>query len=401
MHIRINIPAWGIQEYISSLFALFPLRRNYYLNQLKKEILTFVGNRRVYLLSSGRFGAYAAIKQLGLLHPRIAIPAYVCPSVIEAVRLAGAEPFFIDVEESSICFNREILVKTIRQGQVDAILAPNTYGLDQDFRFLMDLGLPVIEDAAYQAGYKMQDSDTACGLRCSTGIWSFNFKALTSVGGGVLFSREPIRELENLPRPYLNQSQMSRYINYLVRSILRTAIPKKMPGAIPPTFYDFQEIRPSHLHFSRSGMSNLQAAIALTQWKKRESIFERQIRHGKMLQKAVDENSVLSMLNEQKKGALVHLFPILLNIRASHCSDAVLKFRQILYQQSIQTENPYPIGHVRPDTHPNVYNLVSRLILLPCNASLKVEHMRKIARALAAASEKISKQYKQQSAGII
>lgn len=59
-----------------------------------------------------------------------------------------------------------------------------------------------------------------------------------------------------------------------------------------------------------------------------------------MLQKAVDENSVLSMLNEQKKGALVHLFPILLNIRASHCSDAVLKFRQILYQQSIQAENP-------------------------------------------------------------
>lgn len=394
MHIRINIPAWGMQEYLGSLCGLLPWKRDYYLNQLEKEIHAFVGNRRVYLLSSGRFGVLAAIKQLGLPHPRIAVPAYVCPSVIEAIRQAGAEPVFIDIEENSIRFHRDALTRMIQQGRIDAILAPNTYGLDQDFCFLTDCGLPVIEDAAYQAGYKAQDSDGPCGLRCPVGIWSFNFKALTSVGGGVLFSNKPISELENLPHPYLDRSLASRYVNYLIRSILRTAIPKSLPGGRPPTSYNLQEIRQSLLYLSQTGMSNLQAAIALAQWKNRMTIFDRQIQNAKMLQEVVAENPVFSLLKNQEKGAMVHLFPILLNVSASHQNEAVLEFRQFLYQQSIQTETPYPVGHVRPDTYASVYNLVSKMILLPCNASLKERHMKMICQAVTAASYRILQKYK-------
>lgn len=401
MHIRINIPAWGIQEYLGSLCSLLPLRRDGYLNHLKKEIQTFVGNRRVYLLSSGRFGVFAAIKQLGLMHPRIAVPAYVCPSVLAAIRQAEAEPIFVDVEEHSIRFHRDALTRAIQQSRIDAILAPNTYGFDQDFQLLKDCGLPVIEDAAYQAGYKAQDSDRPCGLRGPVGVWSFNFKALTSVGGGVLVSREPVRDLENLVHPYLNRSLASRYVNYLLRSILRTAIPKRLPGARPPTSYDLREIRPSLLHLSQSGMSNLQAAIALAQWKNREAIFDRQFQNAKMLQEVVAENPVLSLLKNQEKGAVVHLFPILLNVSASHQNEAVLEFRQFLYQQSIQTETPYPIGHVQPDTHPSVYTLFSRLILLPCNASLKERHMNLICQAVTAASHRIRKKYKPETSNPI
>ncbi len=397
MHIRINIPSWSIGEYGRSLCGLLPLRRDYYLNQLKNEIQAWAENRRVYLLSSGRFGVLAAIKQLGLPHPRVAVPAYVCPSVIEAIRQAGADPVFIEIEENSIRFDRELLASKIHRGQIDAVLAANTYGLDQDYQYLKSCGLPVIEDAAYQSGYKMQDSDTPCGLRCPVGIWSFNFKAMTSVGGGVLISNEPIRELENLPHPYLNRSLASRYLNYLIRSVLRTAIPKKMPGALPPAPYDHQEIRQSLLRISQTGMSNFQAAIAYTQWIHRKEIFNRQTQNAKILREVVSKNPLLSLLEGHEKGAVVHLFPILLNIHPPHISDAVLEFRQFLYQQSIQTEVPYPIGHVQPDTHPNVYNLVSRLILLPCNAGLKTGHMNRISRALETACHRIEKKYNPKS----
>ena len=393
MHIRINIPAWGFEEYGRSLCSFLPIGRGCYLNQLKKELQTFAEKHYIYLLSSGRFGIFAAVKQLGLTHPRVAVPGYVCPSVIDAICYAGAEPVFIDVEPNSIRFDRDILKDAIRQGQIDAIVATNTYGFDQDFSYLTDCGLPIIEDAAYQAGYKLNGSDTACGLRCSTGIWSFNFKALTSVGGGVLFSREPVGVLENLSHPYLNRTLVGRYVNYLIRSVLRTSIPQKMPGARPPVRYEPREIRPSLPHLSQTGMSNLQAAIAYTQWLNREKLFKRQLQNAEILRGVVSRTPVFSFLKGYEKGAIVHLYPILLNIETAHAADAVLQIRQFLYRRSIQTEIPYPVGHIKPETHPNVYDLVSKIILVPCNASLSKKQMDYIAETLSEAGSEIRRKY--------
>jgi dTDP-4-amino-4,6-dideoxygalactose transaminase len=393
MHIRINIPSWGFREYREGLRSLIPIQRDYYLDRLTKEIQNFVGDRNIYLLSSGRFAVYAAIKYLNLIRPRVAIPAYACPSVLEAIRKANAEPVFIDVKQKSIRFDSCSLMTKIQNEQIDVVVATNTYGLDQDYAMLSNSAVPVIEDSAYQAGCELNNSDVKCGLRCPIGVWSFNFKSITSIGGGVLLTKEKMGDLDNLAHPLLRSNLAPRYMNYMVRSLLKTAIPKFLPGAATPQTYNIDQVREQLLHIDKYGMTNLQAAVAYTQWVRRDILFNRQRQNSGVLQEAVKKCWGVSVLNEQENETLVHLFPILLEIDAPDIAKAVLEFRRLLYQRSIQTETPYPIGHIAKETHPNVHDLASRLILVPCNASLGLRQIRYTADALSAVSAKMKNKY--------
>jgi len=391
MHVRINIPAWGCREYAYSLLSVLPFKTRTYTERLTKKVRKEADGRYVYLLSSGRFCIVSAIQQLGLTHPRVAVPAYVCPSVIQAIRQSQAEPVLIDVEAGSIQFDADRLKQNISDSLIDAIVAPNTYGLSQDYACLSTLNVPWIEDAAYQAGVIDDVSKRVCGLRGTAGVWSFNFKALTSVGGGVLLSREKINALETLKHPRIGPAITGRFVNYLFRSIFRTHIPVFFPGAELPQPYDLKTIRRAFMQVSAGLMSELQAAIALTQWQKREAIYAAQRRNSQIVLSAVNQSPILRLLKGQETTVMAHLFPVLLDVPKPYLADAVLRFRRILYEHSIQTETPYPVACESFTAVPNAYKLASRLILVPCNASLNEKQMKHIARTIEIASQAISR----------
>src|SRR5207249_2205132 len=146
----------------------------------------FVPGWSVFPLSSARYGLSLAVQHLGLSGKRVAVPGYVCPAVLTGLRHAGADPVAIDCRPCSFRFDPVCLNKACQARAVDAILAANTYGLDQDFTFLRSLQLPILEDAAYQAGRLDRVDGMPCGTRGHVGVWSFNFKVLTGIGGGIL-----------------------------------------------------------------------------------------------------------------------------------------------------------------------------------------------------------------------
>lgn len=247
---------------------------------------------------------------------------------------------------------------------VDGVLAANTYGVDQDFTGLSRLGLPVVEDAAYQAG-RVDPEGRVCGTRGDAGVWSFNFKAMTGVGGGVVLLRSGAADVPG--RAPVSVAEAARFVNYAVRAVLKHRIPSVLPGAEPPSREPGGEVRASLEVLREAGMSELQAAVALVQWERRGELAARQRANAEAIAGAVGGRLI------GRPEMLPHLCPVL-----ADSGDEAFRVRMALYERGIQTEEPYPVLW---DT-PNAREMARRLVLAPCNASLGRKQVSRIVSVL-------------------
>ncbi|MBP6124341.1 MAG: DegT/DnrJ/EryC1/StrS family aminotransferase [Phycisphaerae bacterium] len=393
MHIRVNIPQWGMAEYLNGIKAVFSTDSGYFIKELLSEVRSFCGLENVYLVSSARYGLMLAIKHLELVGKHIAVPGYVCPDILLAIECAGAKPVAIDVSPGSICFSINHLTMALERNEIDGILAPNSYGLSQDIESLSQLGIPVIEDAAYQAGISSGPPNQPYVLRTEAKVWSFNFKALTSAGGGVLFTSG------ELACPFLydmrraNFNELKLFINRAIRSIFKCHIPKFLPGATIPQLDQKNEMREDAQRIEEKSISNLQAAVALAQWKNRDRIYDCQRRNVAHLKQVISHCKAVDILPAKYDELTPHVLPLLLRVSGDEARAAQYRFRQILYSHSVQTKPIYPVVLGTPDKLPNACELADRLLLIPCNESLSASQITLVGQAIQNASEIIMEEF--------
>lgn len=389
MHIRIDIPRWGWKEILLGVTALVSSKKEHS-SRLRCELERAVPGWTPILVSSGRYALTLAIRSLTLEGRRIAVPGYVCPSVLTGLRAARAEPVPIDCQPLSIRFDPELLTQAVADRRVDAILAVNTYGLDQDFALLDQLGLQVIEDAAYQAACREPASRQWCGTRGDAGVWSFNFKALTGVGGGVLFIRD---QRGSLPKTddtgAYDTQEVIRFFNYAMRSIARHRIPACFPGAEAPSYTPEVSVRETWLQMRKTLMSELQAAVIFAQWQSRHKLARMQQINSAHLAEAIAQCDAFTPLAHQDGATMVHLFPLLVKLDPGRARAAAFHVREFLHVHGIQTETPYPMILGSSAALPNADQLADHLILVPCNPSLGEQQMRWIASVLKNASQEL------------
>lgn len=374
MHIRINIPAWSRREIGAGLAPSVWFGRQ---GDKERDLLTAAMSSTfdgwsVQPLASGRSAIACAVRALGLRGGRIAVPAYVCPAVVAGLGAAPATAVPIDCSESSTRFDRALLADAVRSGSIDAVLAANTYGIDQDLPWLATVGLPVIEDAAYQVG-RIAPDGRPCGTRANAGVLSFNFKTLTGVGGGVLLTRERLNV--ETPRASDRIGERVRFVNYAARAVLRHRIPAFLPGAEAPPANSANAPRHDRAPVACGAMSELQAAVAYIQWQRRIELINAQTRNAKAVVEAVSvAGEAVPMIGA---GAASHLVPAL----AKSASDAH-RLRVALHKCGVQTENPYPMIWDGGQSFPNAESIARRLVLIPCNASLDASQIERISRAI-------------------
>jgi dTDP-4-amino-4,6-dideoxygalactose transaminase len=140
------------------------------------------------LTPSGRFGLYAAAKELLRPGDRVAISPVTCRSVVEAFLAAGVSPVFVDIELSSGNIDvRKISDKILRA--VRAIVTTNLYGNPDCALELKSIAasrnLLLIEDCAHVL-------DTSVGRQPIGGIGDvsvFSFRKYFDEPGGVVTAR--------------------------------------------------------------------------------------------------------------------------------------------------------------------------------------------------------------------
>ncbi|MBI4352182.1 MAG: DegT/DnrJ/EryC1/StrS family aminotransferase [Elusimicrobia bacterium] len=121
--------------------------------ELARELAAFTGRRRCLLAGSGAKALRAALSALG--PARVALPAVTHGSLLWAVREAGAEPVFLDVELSNLNLSRKALEKAA--GTFDVLLNAHMFGASAGPEFLESLakkkGFVLVDDASQIIGH--------------------------------------------------------------------------------------------------------------------------------------------------------------------------------------------------------------------------------------------------------
>ncbi len=152
------------------------------------------------LVDSGSNGLFMALSLLGLPKgSEVIIPSFTWVSCAQVVMMAGCKPVFCDVDIDSQNVTAD-LIKPHITPNTSAIMVVHYGGLPVDMDPILELGLPVIEDACHAVDsiYKGK----FCGTMGDVGVYSFDAVKNLSMGegGGVTSKDEGLMERADILR---------------------------------------------------------------------------------------------------------------------------------------------------------------------------------------------------------
>jgi dTDP-3-amino-3,4,6-trideoxy-alpha-D-glucose transaminase len=144
----------------------------------ESDFAAYLGVRHVVGVANGTDALTLALKALGVgPGDDVVVPSFTFYASAEAIPPTGARPVFCDVDPDTMCVTAET-VKAAITPNTKAIIAVHLFGNVAPIAEIMELGLPVVEDAAQSAGSK-----SAAGRPGSLGtIATFSFFPSKNLG---------------------------------------------------------------------------------------------------------------------------------------------------------------------------------------------------------------------------
>lgn len=142
------------------------------------------------MVDSGSNALFMALRLLDLPPgAEVIVPSFTWVSCGQAVVLAGHRPVFCDVDPATMNVGREH-VEACLSPRTAAVMVVHYAGLPVEIDPIIDLGLPVVEDAAHAVDARHRGRP--CGGIGAVGIYSFDaVKNLTAGEGGGVTARDP------------------------------------------------------------------------------------------------------------------------------------------------------------------------------------------------------------------
>ena len=199
------------------------------------------GLPNMLMTNSGSNALFLGIKQLNLPEgSEVILPAVTWVACAQAVVLNGLKPVFCDVALDTQNASAESIQKHINPNS-SAIMVVHYAGMAVDMDPIMELGLPVIEDAAHAVDTYYKGK--ICGSIGDVGIYSFDSIKNLAIGnaGGLTFKDErlfkqamDIRYCGVAKSGFENtlEGQMKKWWEYRVIDIFFKAVPDDISGAI-------------------------------------------------------------------------------------------------------------------------------------------------------------------------
>lgn len=166
----------------------------------ERDIAEFLGVAHAVGLSSGTAGLHLGLKYLGVRAGDVVlVPTLTFGATAFAVTYVGAEPAFLDVDESWNLDPALLVpaVKALRQAgrRVSAAVPVDLYGSSANYAAIVpaleELDIPLLEDAAEGLGSTFESR--MLGTFGSAGVLSFNGnKLITTSGGGMLVTDDEL-----------------------------------------------------------------------------------------------------------------------------------------------------------------------------------------------------------------
>lgn len=313
--------------------------------------------------------------------PKVIIPGYCCPDLVAAAICAGVKPVVVDINVNDASYDLDALRVAILDKNVVAIIAINFLGVKERLKELKDLlqntSIDIIEDnAQWFPSSKEQHQFLGDYL-----VFSFGRgKPLSLLGGGVLFSREPLN-VDNVILQGKNSTGSQLIKTHLYNILLK------------PHFYcclnraPFLHLGETHFHQHEqiTAIGNFQKSIFfanLHQYQQRDRKLEKE--YEKLL--AQFDVQSLSSLKSERQMCLLR-YPVL--CKSVEQRDKLLRLLNSdglgaspLYQRAI-TEIPLvaQLVDVQGDLK-NATQFARRLLTLPVHQQVRDQHIKLLKKCL-------------------
>lgn len=169
------------------------------------EVAARLGLRGGVAVASGTAALHLALLALKVGRgDAVLIPSYTCAALLQAVRLAGAEPLLADVDPATGNMDREAAARATAF-RCRALIPVHTFGWPADVEALRGLGVPIIEDCAQALGATA--GGRPVGSSGEAAVCSFYATKVIATGeGGMIVSNQPevlaaVRDLRAYDEP--------------------------------------------------------------------------------------------------------------------------------------------------------------------------------------------------------
>jgi len=181
------------------------------------EFAEFVAGRYCVAVNSGTSALLLSLAGLGIgPGDEVIVPSFTFAATANAVRLAGAQPVFADIDPDTFCLDPDSVAALVGS-RTAAIMPVHLYGHPADMRQIGDTaarhGLAVIEDAA-QAHDARLDGAPVGSLGTAACFSFYPTKNMHSLEGGMVVTADPA--LARRARLLRNQGMEKQYENEIV-----------------------------------------------------------------------------------------------------------------------------------------------------------------------------------------
>lgn len=187
--------------------------------KLENELSIFLSLKNVVLFSSCRNALYTLLLSLNLKKSdEIIIQSFICDSLPQAIRKAGAKVVFAEVDENTLNLNLNEVSKKITKN-TKAVVFVHTYGNPSGIKEVAEIckrnNLILIEDVAHALGAKYDGR--LAGTFGDYVVYSFT-KQMVNFGGGALLTNKEIDKIKQIKDSLHNKSSIFCYIKRLIAS---------------------------------------------------------------------------------------------------------------------------------------------------------------------------------------
>lgn len=171
------------------IIKFFFFRKKSFHNQLQNHL----GTKNISLTSLGRTALYEIVKIIikKSNKKKFFIAPYTIPAVIHAIKYAGGEVIYIDLDKSTGLISEEKLEKKIDNNSAGVIITHlySTSNHIEKFLSRFKNKITIIEDAAINFGAK--SNNKYLGTLADYGFFSFNVvKNLNTLNGGAIYIKD-------------------------------------------------------------------------------------------------------------------------------------------------------------------------------------------------------------------
>ena len=187
------------------------------MNTIKGIVYALIGKQKyglheennTYCVNHARTGLRMALSALQLpANSKIGVGMYNCYTVMNAIKIAGYQPVFIDVTTDFVLDLKDLESK---KNQLSALIVTHLFGIPNDMTQIAAIctGMPIIEDCAH-AFLSKDSQQQALGTKGDFAIYSIGQGKFPSIGDGGLLQVNNQSYLPYIEQEYTNLFSYSK-----------------------------------------------------------------------------------------------------------------------------------------------------------------------------------------------